>query len=452
LIINLKSVVKTVVKIDGMHCKSCEVMLEERLGQVKGVSRCFVSHKSGKAELTCDEAVPHKEIVKAVEQAGYRVVEANEPEQKKRGLAWMDYAEIGSIALLVGVVALILSQLGLAKFMPNTQGAVSPAISWLVGLVASLSTCMALIGGIVLSFSEAFPISSDARHPWLGKAKPHLLFHAGRIGGFILLGGILGAVGKGIGLSLSTSGWLILLVSILMLCIGLQTLGILPSLSSLGFALPNGISKKAWKLRNSRHPLMPVVLGVLTFFVPCGFTQAMQLASVASGSFGAGALTMGAFALGTFPVLMLIGFGSTAIREGKVEILNRVIGVVLVFFAFYSMNSGLLLVGSPWSFSSVQNTESAKASVPTDGVQVVKMDVNWGYAPNQFKIKKGVPVRWEINGVNVSGCANSITIPRLGVFKNLQPGQNIIEFTPTESGTLPFSCGMGMLNGRFIVE
>jgi len=117
------------------------------------------------------------------------------------------------------------------------------------------------------------------------------------------------------------------------------------------------------------------------------------------------------------------------------------------------MNSGLLLVGSPWTFNSVQSTEKAETSVPTDSVQVVKMDVDWGgYSPSQIKIKKGVPVRWEINGINVSGCANSITIPRLGVFQRLQPGSNIVEFTPTETGTLPFSCGMGMINGRFIVE
>jgi plastocyanin domain-containing protein len=81
------------------------------------------------------------------------------------------------------------------------------------------------------------------------------------------------------------------------------------------------------------------------------------------------------------------------------------------------------------------------------------MDVDWsGYSPSQIKIKKGVPVRWEINGINVSGCANSITIPRLGVFQHLESGTNVVEFTPTETGTLPFSCGMGMINGRFIVE
>ena len=101
---------------------------------------------------------------------------------------------------------------------------------------------------------------------------------------------------------------------------------------------------------------------------------------------------------------------------------------------------------------SLKNAKNAKESQPTDGAQVVKMDVDWGYVPNRFKIKKGVPVRWEINGINVSGCANSITSPRLGIFQRLQPGANLIEFTPTEAGTLPFSCGMGMINGQFIVE
>ncbi len=173
--------IKTVVKIDGMHCKSCEVMLEDKLCQMKGVQRCFVSHKSGKAELVSDRPIERRDIMKVVETSGYRLAESHESGARRKKLALMDYAEIASIMLLVGVVALILSQLGLAKYMPNTQGPVSVPISLLVGIVASLSTCMALVGGIVLSFSEAFPIHPDARHPWLGKAKPHLLFHVGAL-------------------------------------------------------------------------------------------------------------------------------------------------------------------------------------------------------------------------------------------------------------------------------
>ncbi|NCP77121.1 sulfite exporter TauE/SafE family protein [bacterium] len=41
--------------------------------------------------------------------------------------------------------------------------------------------------------------------------------------------------------------------------------------------------------------------GALTFFLPCGFTLAMQAYAITTGSFITGALTMMAFALGTAP-------------------------------------------------------------------------------------------------------------------------------------------------------
>ncbi|MBU1934770.1 cupredoxin domain-containing protein [Patescibacteria group bacterium] len=79
------------------------------------------------------------------------------------------------------------------------------------------------------------------------------------------------------------------------------------------------------------------------------------------------------------------------------------------------------------------------------------MDVDWNFNPNQFQVKKGIPVRWEISGINVSGCSNEIVIPKLNIRKQIIKGLNIIEFTPQEEGVLNFSCWMGMLNGRIIV-
>jgi hypothetical protein len=199
-----------------------------------------------------------------------------------------------------------------------------------------------------------------------------------------------------------------------------------------------------------------MIIGILTFFLPCGFTQAMQLAAVASGSFVGGAMIMGAFAIGTMPVLFSLGLGSSYARDKEFPLLKKFIGVIIVFFALYSINSGLLLSGANISLNPITddggNIGGGGSGVQIkDGIQVVKMDVDYGFSPNQFTIKKGVPVRFEINGINVGGCVNSIVIPRLNLYKALSQGANILEFTPTESGDLPFSCGMGMVTGKFIV-
>jgi len=75
-----------------------------------------------------------------------------------------------------------------------------------------------------------------------------------------------------------------------------------------------------------------------------------------------------------------------------------------------------------------------------------------GFEPGSLKIKKGTPVRWIIRGVSVSGCTNQIIIPSLDIAKNISSGENIISFVPPDVREIPFSCGMGMVRGKFILE
>ena len=87
-----------------------------------------------------------------------------------------------------------------------------------------------------------------------------------------------------------------------------------------------------------------------------------------------------------------------------------------------------------------------------NGVQVVRMtQVSSGYLPNKFTIKKGIPVRWIVTSKDVYSCASSIVSQQLGIRKGLELGENIFEFTPKETGTIRFSCIMGMYTGSFNV-
>jgi plastocyanin domain-containing protein len=87
-----------------------------------------------------------------------------------------------------------------------------------------------------------------------------------------------------------------------------------------------------------------------------------------------------------------------------------------------------------------------------NGKQIINMDVvARGYVPNYFTVKKGTPVKWVIDGKNVFGCQGYFIVPSLNIQKALNPGENIFEFTPKESGLINFSCGMGMYRGRIEV-
>ncbi len=75
-----------------------------------------------------------------------------------------------------------------------------------------------------------------------------------------------------------------------------------------------------------------------------------------------------------------------------------------------------------------------------------------GWSPDRFVLKKGVPVRWLINGKEITGCNNAIEVPKLGLSFSIKPGEQVIEFTPREEGVIPWSCWMGMIPGTFVVQ
>lgn len=88
-----------------------------------------------------------------------------------------------------------------------------------------------------------------------------------------------------------------------MLLLGLQLTGLFPILSKINFTLPKSISRFFGITDNKIYSHKgTILLGALTFFLPCGFTQAMQLYAISSGNFISGALIMSLFAIGTKPI------------------------------------------------------------------------------------------------------------------------------------------------------
>lgn len=76
---------------------------------------------------------------------------------------------------------------------------------------------------------------------------------------------------------------------------------------------------------------------------------------------------------------------------------------------------------------------------------------NWEYVVTPSTLKKGVPVRMTVDLNTVVGCARDVTIRDFGVRKYVKQGDNIIEFTPTKTGTITIACSMNMFFGKFEV-
>ena len=120
------------------------------------------------------------------------------------------------------------------------------------------------------------------------------------------------------------------------------------------------------------------------------------------------------------------------------------------------INRGLELTGSPISFSSItaQVSGSKTASIENNGYQEINMTINGGvWSPNVFVLKKSVPVKWNINVVKPAVCNDEeILINQYNIDAKLNnTGLSTIEFIPNETGTIKWSCWMGMITGSFIV-
>lgn len=450
---------KITVPIAGMHCRSCEILVEDSLSKISKIKKINVNCKKGEAEIFYDSQKPNmQEIEHAIREAGYSIGEAagrksmfsRNPE---------DYKDLGIAFFALFVLYIIAKNFGLTDI--NIGSASNPSnlpVVFLVGLTAGLSTCMALVGGLILGISarhaEMHPEASAMQ-----KFRPHIFFNLGRIGGYAILGGVLGALGSMLQLSGGVLGILTIIVGLVMLGLGMKLTGIFPRLENSGITLPKSVSKFFGVKNNTKEYSHrgSMITGALTFFLPCGFTQAMQLYAVSTGSFTQGALIMGLFALGTAPGLLGVGGLTSVIKGIFAKRFFKFAGILVIFLAMFNVSNGYNLMG--WQNPVTGNQKSVTSNQASDsnvtmenGVQVVKMTENSrGYSPNKFTIKKGVPVKWVIDAQAPNSCASSIMISKLGIRKNLKAGENIIEFTPTEAGKLSFSCSMGMYTGAFNV-
>ena len=95
----------------------------------------------------------------------------------------------------------------------------------------------------------------------------------------------------------------------------------------------------------------------------------------------------------------------------------------------------------------------ATAAAAAGGVQEVTIGVRGGYDPARVRVKRGVPVRLVFDRQETSGCSEEVVIPEFGIRRFLPAfKKTTVELTPGEAGSYDFTCGMGMLRGRLIVD
>ena len=324
--------------VKGMGCKSCSLIIEEELSDLSYIEKVKADIKNQSVEVTGDfDGVPAEALAEdfstLLSKHGYTFsVDKHEIDKN-----WSDFKIAIPVALVFIAFFIFLQKLGLIKFINATE--VSYGTAFLIGVIASLSSCMAVVGGLVLSMSATFAKEGE-------KVRPQLLFHIGRLISFFILGGVIGALGAVF--QLNTMGIFILgmIVGLVMLIMGFNLLDVFHFSKKLQPSMPKFLSKHALKASKLNHTLTPFFVGVVTFFLPCGFTQSMQIYTLSTGDFLTGAMTMFTFALGTLPVLAMVSFSSLSMKNNsKSGIFFKTAGFIVIIFALFNIINSLVVIG-----------------------------------------------------------------------------------------------------------
>lgn len=459
-----ENIVKKYIRVEGMTCSGCEFRIERKLKSLQGVKEANASHASSAVLVTFDENVIHPDtLYAAIESLDYTVARdslnktgLSKAPDKMQSFTGKDQKGeksandklsanqlVGIVVIILAVYLIISNTIGF-NFIPHVNSNMGLGILFVVGLIASLH-CVAMCGGINLSQCVSYHFDETEKSKFQ-KLKPSLMYNAGRVISYTVIGGIVGAIGSAISFSGTAKGIVAILSGLFMVIMGLNMLNIFPWLRKINPRMPKIFGSRI-NASKGRHG--PFIVGLLNGLMPCGPLQAMQIYALGTGSFLNGALSMMVFSLGTVPLMFGFGAVSSLLSSKFTHKMMKVSAVLVMTLGIIMVGRGLNLSGISVSAASTNFGNTAQVQ---DGVQVVKTKFTSGkYVP--IVVKKGIPVKWiiTVTDADLNGCNNPVTIPKYNISKKLVPGDNEIDFTPDEEGTIPYTCWMGMISSTIKV-
>ena len=92
-------------------------------------------------------------------------------------------------------------------------------------------------------------------------------------------------------------------------------------------------------------------------------------------------------------------------------------------------------------------------SIPRVADGDARIEVRGGYQPDTIVTRAGRPLRLTFNRHESWPCSDRVVFPDFDVEAELPAHEDVVvELFPDEPGEYEFTCGMGMLKGRLIVE
>jgi len=296
-------------------------------------------------------------------------------------------------------------------------------------------------------------------------ATPILLFLGSKLAAYTVLGVFLGWLGSVLQLSPYSRAALQIGIGVFMLGTAARLFNLHPIFRYFVIEPPRFFTRfiRRFARNNDSTVATPLFLGALTIFIPCGVTQAMMVLAVGAGSPLAGAAIMFAFILGTTPVFFGLAYVATKLGEALHTRFLQFAGAVVLILGLVSIEGGLNLMGSPYSFSNAFNAVAASFSTSDAGASadaatgaqpdangaIALRVYNTAYSPSLISAPAGKPLNLTLITSGTTGCTRSFVIPAMGLQRVLaESGQTQLEIPAQAArGDLRFTCSMGMYSG-----
>src|SRR3989344_9393711 len=167
-------------RVIGTHCASCKILIEDVLKEQEFVKNVRVNLREETVEIETESDQNAEELAQIltskVKGNGYTLnVVRQGLTTDGEGVIWKAIP----IGLSFLVLFFLLQKSGILNI--GIGGQTTPTTSFIIGLIASVSSCLAIVGGLVLSLSAK--ISQDN----VSDTKTFLLFHVGRLVSFAIL-------------------------------------------------------------------------------------------------------------------------------------------------------------------------------------------------------------------------------------------------------------------------
>lgn len=435
--------VKKIIVVSGMTCNHCEKRIRKTLKELKGIKSVIPSFKTGLVEIEYDDKkVNETDISKCINDLGYKY----RGFKNNKKIVRTTFRDVLPIFITLIIIYLIIGSVvgfDFINFIPEINTTAPLIMLFIIGLLTSVH-CVGMCGAINLAVS-----TSDDNIPSI---KRPLFYNIGRIISYTITGAIVGGLGSIIAFNIQIQGFVIFMAAIFMLMMGLSMLGWLPGF--LNKFLPRMPSKFRGGCNNNRTPF---IAGLLNGLMPCGPLQAMQLYALSTGSILLGAASMFIFSLGTVPLVFGFGLLFSALKGKHHITIQRISSILVILLSVVMLTRAFVYWGIDFKQIShdlfTQNIYKGYeiAEIKND-VQYVEIELNSsGYTP--ILVQKDIPVIFNIKVENVEayGCTNSIIIDEFNIQKDLVNGDNLIEFTPTETGDFVYSCWMRMVTSNIKV-